>query len=154
MKLTLVTVKGLFLFNFFMSKKREINMSRKKSREYVFRLVFEKFFHEPDKDIVFEDEDFDMKEVDREFVDSLFSGIENNFDSILEIIKNNVSNYEIDRIYKVDLSILVVAVYELKFDKSTEQNIVINEAIELSKKYSTDKSYSFINGVIAKIINN
>ena len=68
---------------------------------------------------------------------------------ILEFVKG----YDIDRIYKVDLAILVLAVFEIEFEKSTPQNVVINEAVELAKKYSTDKSYSFINGVLAKVIN-
>ena len=53
---------------------------------------------------------------------------------------------------EVDLAILVLAVYELKFAGEVVPTIVINEAVELSKKYSTDKSYSFINGVLAKVI--
>ena len=53
------------------------------------------------------------------------------------------------------MAILVLAVYELKFAEGKIQpSIVINEAVELSKKYSTEKSYSFVNGVLAKVINN
>ena len=69
-----------------------------------------------------------------------------------DIIKDNIEGYELDRIYKVDLAILVLAIYELKFENSTPDKVVLNEAIELSKKYSTDKSFSFINGVLAKIL--
>ena len=126
-------------------------MSRTKSREYCFRMVFEKFFHEPE--VEFEDEEFVISDDDKPFVNSLIGGINENYESILEIIKNNTEGYELDRIYKIDLAILVLAVYELNFDKSTPQNVVINEAIELSKKYSTDKSYSFVNGVLAKVVN-
>lgn len=126
-------------------------MSRKKSREYSFRVVFEKFFHEPE--IEFDDEEFVIADEDREFVNSLIGGVNINYDNILSIIKEHTEGYDIERIYKVDLAILVLAVYELMFDKSTPQNVVINEAVELAKKYSTDKSYSFINGVLAKVIN-
>ena len=125
-------------------------MSRKKSREYSFRLVFEKFFHEPE--IEFEDEDFVVSEDDRPFINNLLGGVNVHYDEILGIVKSNTEGYELDRIYKVDLAILVLAIYELRFSSETPQNVVINEAIELSKKYSTDKSYSFINGVLAKVI--
>ena len=128
-------------------------MSRKKGREYAFRLVFEKFFHEPDEELQFVDEEFVVADEDMPFINSLIGGVNTNYDAILEIIKNNTIGYELDRIYKVDLAILVLAVYELKFDTSTPCNVVINEAVELAKKYSTDKSYSFINGVLAKVIN-
>ena len=124
-------------------------MSRKKSREYVFRLVFEKFFHEPD--IEFEDEDFVFNDEDKDFANSLSGGINEHYDELIDIISSNTVGYELERIYKVDLAILVLAVYELKFT-DTPSNIVINEAVELSKKYSTDKSYSFINGVLAKVV--
>ena len=88
-------------------------------------------------------------------MNELIGGVNANYDSILDIIKNNVVGYELDRIYKIDLAILVLAVYELKFASNEVQpSIVINEAVELSKKYSTDKSYSFINGVLAKVIGN
>lgn len=127
-------------------------MSRKKSREYAFRLVFEKFFHEPEKEFEFSDEDFQFDETDREFVNTLIGGINEHYDEIMDTIKNNVVGYELDRIYKVDLAILVLAVFELKYLEGAESGIVVNEAVELSKKYSTDKSYSFINGVLAKVI--
>jgi N utilization substance protein B len=126
-------------------------MSRSKSREYAFRQVFEKFFHEPEVEFEFTDEDFVLTDDDKLFVNELIVGINSNYDAILDIIKNNTVGYELDRIYKVDLAILVLAVYEIKFT-DTPSNIVINEAVELSKKYSTDKSYSFINGVLAKVI--
>lgn len=127
-------------------------MSRKKSREYAFRLVFEKFFHEPEADFEFNDEDFLIEDEDKPFVNKLFGGVNEHYDEILAIIKDNTIGYELDRIYKVDLAILMIAVFELKYDSETAQNIVINEAVNLAKKYSTEKSFSFINGVLAKVI--
>ena len=126
-------------------------MSRKKSREFAFRLVFEKFFHEPDLDIVFDDGDLVLDDNDKEFANSLITGVNDHYDEILDIIKSHIDGYELDRIYKVDLAIIVLAVFEIKFG-DTPANIAINEAVELSKKYSTDKSFSFINGVLAKVI--
>lgn len=127
-------------------------MSRKKSREFAFRLVFEKFFHEPDVDVFENMEDFVLDDNDKEFVNSLIDGVNNHYEDIMSIIKDNIEGYELDRIYKIDLAILVLAIYELKFENSTPDKVVLNEAIELSKKYSTDKSFSFINGVLAKIL--
>ena len=127
-------------------------MSRVKSREYAFRLVFEKFFHEPDDELMFEFDDIVIDEEDKNFVNNLIGTINSNYDSIMEIIKNNTTGYDIERIYKVDLAILVIAICEVKFINDTPVNVVINEAVELAKKYSTDKSYSFVNGVLAKVI--
>ena len=80
-------------------------MSRKKSREYAFRLVFEKFFHEPEQELEFNDEEFVLDDTDKLFVNELIGGVNSNYDSILDIIKNNVVGYEVERIYKIDLAI-------------------------------------------------
>ncbi len=127
-------------------------MSRKKSREYAFRLVFEKFFHEPEMDLEFEDMGLEVLEEDRPFLNSLVGGVNTHYDDIMDIISKNTVGYKMERIYKVDLAILVLAVYEIKFDGSSPEKVVINEAIELAKKYSTEKSPSFINGVLAKVV--
>ena len=129
-------------------------MSRKKSREYVFRMVFEKFFHD-DYDELFDvaSEDIVLDDTDREFANGLIGGINDHYDEIIAAIKESIVGYEIERIFKVDLAILVLAVYELKFaEEKIDSQIIINEAVELCKKYSTDKSYSFVNGVLAKVI--
>ena len=128
-------------------------MSRKKSREYAFRLVFEKFFHEPDADLEFADEDFVINDEDKVFVNELIGGVNEHYDEILSIINDNIVGYTLDRVYRIDLAILVLAVFELKFYPGSTKEIVINEAVELAKKYSTDKSFSFINGVLSKVVN-
>ena len=127
-------------------------MSRKKSREFAFRLVFEKFFHTPNDDCLDEMEDIVLDDEDKSFVKKLLEGVNENYDEIISIVKANIEGYELDRIFKVDLAILVLAIYEIKFLKETPEKVIINEAVELSKKYSTDKSYSFINGVLAKVL--
>lgn len=126
-------------------------MSRKKSREFAFRLVFEKFFHEPEIE-EFGDEDFVLDEEDKKFVGELFDGINAHYLEIMDIIKANIEGYELDRVFKVDLAILVLAIFELRFSSVTPEKVVLNEAIELSKKYSTDMSSSFVNGVLAKVL--
>ncbi len=128
-------------------------MSRKKSREFAFRMIFENFFHQFNE---FEmiDEDLMIDESHMPFVNSLVGGVNEHKDEILSIIKVACVGYELERIYKVDLAILMLAVFELKFDQSTPPSVVINEAVELSKKYSTDKSYSFVNGILAKVVAN
>ena len=63
-----------------------------------------------------------------------------------------MKDYTISRIYKVDLVILKLAVFELLFStEKTPTKVVINEAVEMAKKYSTDNSFRFVNGVLASI---
>ena len=129
-------------------------MSRKKSREFAFRLVFEKFFHTPNDDCLDEMEDIVLDDEDKSFVNKLLDGVNEHYDEIISIVKAHIEGYELERLFKVDLAILVLAIYEIEFLKETPEKVVINEAVELSKKYSTDKSYSFINGVLAKVLKN
>ena len=69
-----------------------------------------------------------------------------------EEIKKYAKNWDIDRLVKMDKDILRIAIVELLYLKDTPMKVVVDEALELAKKYSTDDSYSFINGVLAKVI--
>ena len=84
-------------------------MSRKKSREFAFRLVFEKFFHTPNDDCLDEMEDIVLDDEDKSFVNKLLEGVNENYDEIISIVKANIEGYELE-------------------------------------------SYSFINGVLAKVL--
>lgn len=147
-------------------------MSRKSAREVVFKLIFENCFHKPEEGITYEEflTDFgaeselpedsmffelrnklDDKDVD--YIKSVYLGVIEHTADIKELISANLVNYTTERLFKADLAILIYGVYELKFTDE-ESKIVINEAVELAKKYSDEKSPSFINGVLAKILNN
>ncbi len=128
-------------------------MSRIMARDIIFKLTFELCFHKPEEGVLFEEflKDNPLDQENVNFVKAFYTGIIEHYDEILDIISKNIKDYTIDRLFKVDLAILIVATYELKFDNSNPVKIVANEAVELAKKYSTEKSYSFINAVIASI---
>ena len=130
-------------------------MSRRFARETCFKLMFEyEFLHEKNN-ITLEEflQDDNLDQDDKDFVISEYDGLLQHNGEICEIIEKYLKGYTLNRIYKVDLSILKIAVYELKFSTlNTPSNVVINEAVELAKKYSTDKSYSFVNGILASIV--
>ena len=75
-----------------------------------------------------------------------------NHDEIDSIIKKYSTGWDFERLVKMDKDILRIALSELLFIKETPMKVVIDEAVELAKKYSTDDSSSFINGVLAKVI--
>ena len=85
-----------------------------------------------------------------DFVNEIVVNTINNITEIDNSLKENMTNWTIDRTAKVDLAILRIACYEIKYTK-TEINIVINEAIEMAKKYSSEDSTKFLNGVLDKI---
>ncbi len=129
-------------------------MSRKKSRETLFTMVFELCFHSSEE---IDEEFFSLHELDEEnkkFVLSMYEGIKENFSAITDIVSKNLKDYTVDRIFKIDLAILITAIYEIKYYQKTPVNVVINEAVELAKKYSTEKSYGFVNGVLASVVKN
>lgn len=86
-----------------------------------------------------------------EFAEELFSGCLEQIDQVDSIIKEHSQNWKFDRISKIDLAILRLAVYELLFRKDIPPIVSINEAIELSKELSTPDSKRFINGVLDKV---
>jgi len=128
-------------------------MSRKVARETAFKLVFEYAFNKQMNPLTLEDflQLEKITEQNKTFINNVYKGVIDNYQKILDIIEKHLKNYTLSRIYKIDKSILILATYELVFDKSTAPSVIINEAVELSKKYSTEKSFSFINGILAVI---
>ena len=71
---------------------------------------------------------------------------------LVSIINSKLQSYSPDRVYRIDRAILACATVELYFYKKTPIKVVINEAVEMAKKYSTEKSYSFVNGILRSIV--
>ena len=90
-------------------------------------------------------------DIDNEFVRDIVYGVITYEDEIVSIANKYMKNWDISRIDKTGAAILKMAIYELKYT-DTPHIVVINEAVELAKKYSTDDSSSFVNGILAKVI--
>ena len=90
---------------------------------------------------------------DKKFVEDLVKGTMGNHEDIDAIVSSCAKDWSLDRMAGVDRNIARMAVYELKFrDEELTANIVINEAVELAKKYGTDDSSRFINGLLAAVL--
>ena len=85
------------------------------------------------------------------FAKLLAAGTVENISVIDKSIKNNIRNWEFDRLAKVDLAILRTAVFEIVFQEDVPAGVAINEAIEIAKSFGSDDSYKFINGVLDNI---
>jgi N utilization substance protein B len=88
------------------------------------------------------------------YVVNTISGTLKNYNEIQDVIERNLKNWKLNRLSKVDHTNLLLSTYELCFDKETPVNIVINEAIEISKKFGSLESGSFINGLLDAIAKN
>ncbi len=132
-------------------------MNRTAMRENAFRLIYSLEIQKQDNlkeqiDIYLESENIESKDA-KEYIEDAVLGIDQHRAEILELIEKNLkSDWKIDRVSKIDLSILKLAIYEIKY-KEIPFKVVINEAVELAKKYGEDSSKNFVNGILASIVN-
>ena len=129
-------------------------MNRSKLREIIVKSLYQIYIYK-EKEI-----DYDLKEIIKEqietendFVEISIQGVLDNQKQINEIANKYMKDWNIDRIGKVDKAILSLAIYELIYT-DTPDVVAINEAIELSKKYSDDKVVKLINGTLDTIMHN
>lgn len=129
-------------------------MSKIKLRENLMKLVFQ-FYFSKDTESNFEVlDDEGLNDADKVYLYNSFNEILENYPQIIHIIESNLVNFKLERISKTDLAILIVAIYELKFSCEKQSfKIIVNEAVELSKKYSDENNYKFVNGLLAKVVN-
>jgi transcription antitermination protein NusB len=85
------------------------------------------------------------------YVASMVKGIVKNYDELETILVKYLKNWKLSRISKIENTILILAIYELKYQPDVPGKVVINEAIELGKKYSTKESAGFINGILDSV---
>lgn len=127
-------------------------MSRKEARETVFKLIYERCVTGESNGFSFDLHSENFLGEDLEYMETIYDGIDENNLFLNEIIKRYSKTFKLDRVYRIDLAAILVAAYEILFFEDIPYQISINEAVELSKKYSTEKSYRFINGILSSII--
>ena len=131
--------------------------SRRKGRIIAFKAIFSWDFNNNDiSDLIeFTLADESNKKTTKEdsiiFAKLIIKGTIDNIAEIDEKIKQHISNWDFKRIAKVDLAILRLSTYSLLFQKDIAGNIIIDEAIDISKEFSSEESYRFINGVLDSI---
>ena len=125
---------------------------RKTARENAFKLIFERLINDESDELGYAALTETLDENDKNFLDTLVNGAEREKDFLKSVVLRFLRGFNIDRIYKIDLAILYVACYEILFLDDVPEKVSVNEAVELAKTYSTDKSPSFINGVLAGVI--
>lgn len=133
-------------------------MTRRQARELVMQMLYEGDFHpEEERERILYDTISGMADKEKnsnksmiKYIEETYFGIYSNIEKIDEKITGAADNWSVSRMAKVDLSILRLAIYELNYT-DVPTKVVINEAVEIAKEFSTDKSPRFINGVLGKI---
>lgn len=130
-------------------------MKRSAAREEAFKLLYSLEIQKENLDeqleIYFENEEITEKEI-KDYISGVVKGIENNISDIQNKISENLKkDWKLERISKINLVLLKLAIYEILYTE-TPYKVAINEAIEIAKKYGDDNSPNFVNGILASIV--
>jgi N utilization substance protein B len=129
-------------------------MNRTQSREQAFVFLFESTFGFNSAEEIIDNANLAREETMNEFSGKLFNGTLKNQEKIDSYIEKNIKHWSKDRLTRTAISVLRLAIFEMMFLKETPKNVVINEAVEIAKKYSTKEESSYVNGVLGAIANN
>lgn len=128
-------------------------MSRKIARESAYKLIFEYLFRANPNEYTFEliMYDSELDQDDKDYINAVYTGVIEKFVEINDYLSKFAIGYKIDRIVKADKAALMLAIYEMKYIEGIPLSVSINEAVDLVKRFSTEKSSSFVNGVLASV---
>ncbi|MCI5954683.1 MAG: transcription antitermination factor NusB [Lachnospiraceae bacterium] len=132
-------------------------MGRHEQREQVFMLLFQVEFHEPEDmprqmRLFLEDNESIASQKDSDYIENRCMAICEKLSEIDKLINDNTEGWDTGRMGKVELTVLRLAVYEMRFDDDIPPRVAIDEAVELAKKYGQENSGGFVNAILAKIM--
>jgi N utilization substance protein B len=132
-------------------------MTRREIREHLFVLLFEGEFYDVEEmdeqtSLYFENFVSSATEDEIEYIRGRLARIKENLGSIDVLLSEATSGWKLNRMGKVELSLLRLALFEMKCDEQIPEKVAINEAVELTKKFGGDASSGFVNGVLAKLV--
>ncbi|HIY64218.1 MAG TPA: transcription antitermination factor NusB [Candidatus Mediterraneibacter stercoripullorum] len=130
-------------------------MVRTELREHIFKMLFQIEFNEaaemPEHLKYYFETLEDAAEKDKEYIRKKYEAVVSHVPEIDALINENTKGWKTSRMNKVDLTILRLGAYEMKWDDEIPTGVAINEAVELAKKFSGGDSPSFVNGVLGKL---
>lgn len=133
-----------------------MSISRKKLRDLSFKIVYSLNFHSAseleEETKLFLEQQEDLTEEDAAAVLQRSLDIFSKISGLDAEISEKTEGWRIERFSKVDLSIIRLALYEIRFDDESPEKVAINEAVELAKVYGGEDSPKFINGVLARLV--
>lgn len=126
-------------------------MTRKQAREEAFILIFEKLFSDSTVEEILELA-CEVRDLEPdEYIKKVFFGVYENSTEIDALISQNSVGWKIERISKTALSLLRLALFEMKYYDEIPVSVSINEAVEICKKYATKEDSAFINGILSTV---
>lgn len=131
-------------------------LSRSQARCEAFKIIFGLNQHMDDVDFLLDNLMNEMPEsvTSMQYIKNVVYGTMSKYDELMEeIAKNLAKGWKPERISKVARAVLLLAIYEIKYVEDVPEKVAINEAVELAKKYDEPDSSSFVNGVLAGVVN-
>ncbi|MCL2798555.1 MAG: transcription antitermination factor NusB [Firmicutes bacterium] len=128
-------------------------MSRKEARECAFQLIYERIITGEKNALTFEL--FSEKHAgEADYLTSAYLGVDEKMEFLQRVIARYAKDFKVERIFKVDSSLLLLSIFEILFMPDIHDRVAVNEALELVKVYSTERSSGFVNGVLASVLAN
>ncbi len=133
-------------------------MRRHEQREQLFKLLFRVEFNSMDDmpeqvKLFFQDDETEYTESVMESIKEKYNRIQAKLPEIDEMLNEKAQGWNTERMGKVELAVLRIAVYEILFEEDIPNTVAINEAIEIAKKYGQETSGGFVNAILAKFVN-
>ena len=130
-------------------------MGRREMREHIFKLLFLSEFNPAEEmperiRLYFEDME-DLNPTEQAYMENKYRKVREHLEEIDSLLNEKSTGWKTTRMSKVDLNLLRLAVYEMKYDEDVPVKVAINEAVEISKIFGGDDSSSFINGILGKV---
>ena len=131
-------------------------MNRREIREQIFKMLFQtEFYSEEELEEQIQISMEELNETDQEkraYIEQKLHEICRLKEEIDASVNEKTTGWKTDRMAKVDLALIRLAVYEIRYEEEIPTGVAINEAVELAKIYSSDGAPSFVNGVLAKLV--
>lgn len=133
-------------------------MRRHEQREQLFKLLFRVEFNSLDDmpeqvKLFFQDDEIEYTEAVMESIKEKYSKIQEKLSQIDGMLNEKAEGWNTERMGKVELAVLRIAVFEILYEEDVPNTVAINEAIEIAKKYGQEASGGFVNAVLAKFVN-
>ena len=129
-------------------------MTRKQSRDLAFKLIYQMGIQKEEPDVILEIcfEENTIDEKSKEYIEKAVKGVAQNIAEIDEHIKNNSEGWNINRISRLAISALRLAIFEILYCDDIPDTVAINEAVDLTKLYEGEEAAGFVNGILATVL--
>lgn len=129
-------------------------MSRKNARTWAMKLFYAMEMNQNYSKEYFQEfmDQHSLPKDEKDYIRLLFKHYEANQDYLNDIIRSYLSKWKLERIAKIDISIIRIAIVEILYVESVPDSVAINEAVEISKEYCAEEAFRFINGVLGSVV--